>query len=85
MKLKNNYGKTAIEISSVRVKDEVLVIKGEALGTMPITVNVTADDMWEAREFITGAVIRKVVVLFFKGWRQSHKASRRPERTEKSA
>jgi hypothetical protein len=82
MKLKNNYGKVAIEISSVRAKDDVLVIKGEALGTMPITVHVTADDMWEAKQFITWAVIRRVVSLFFKGWRRSRAVAHDPKESE---
>jgi hypothetical protein len=82
LKLKNKYGKVAIEIGSVRVQGDVIEIKGEALGSMPITVNITADDLWEARHFVTWPVIRKVPTMFVRGWRQSRKAPRHPEPAE---
>jgi hypothetical protein len=84
LQLKNKYGKVAIELSSVRAESDAIVIKGEALGAMPIAVNVTADDMWEVRQFLTWSVIRRVPVMFVQGWWRSRKVSHQPERMEES-
>ena len=84
LRLKNKYGKVAIEISSVYADSNAIIIKGEALGAMPMAVNVTADDMWEVRQFLTWSVVRKVLVMFFQGWWRSRKVSHQPERMEKS-
>jgi hypothetical protein len=73
MKLKNPYGKVAIEVNSVKSEGQVIVIKGEALGTMPITVNVTPEDVWEARHFLSFTLMRRVPVMFVKGWWRSRK------------
>jgi hypothetical protein len=73
MKLKNPYGKVAIEISSVKAEGEILVIKGEALGSMPITVHVTAEDIWESRRFLTWSVWRRLPVLFVRGAWRTHR------------
>jgi hypothetical protein len=85
MKLKNPYGKVAIEISSVKVEAEILVIKGEALGSMPITVHVTAEDMWESRRFLTWSVWRKLPVLFIRGAWRAHRNSADRAHVEKPA
>ena len=88
LQLKNKYGKVAMEITSVSADRDVIVIKGEALGTMPITVNVTGD-AWAARQFLTWPVIRKVPAMFIKGWWQSRKdagkAPHKAGRTEATA
>lgn len=85
MKLRNPYGKVAIEVTSVKAEGDVIVIKGEALGSMPITVNVTADDMWEARHFMTWSVMRRAPVLFFRGWRNARRSADRSKPMEKPA
>jgi hypothetical protein len=85
MRLKNPYGKVAIEVNSVKVEGEVIVIKGEALGTMPVTVQVTVDDMWEARQFMSWPVLRKAPVMFVKGWWRSRKRSKRAKTGGKPA
>lgn len=81
MQLKNQYGKVALDLSSVKAKDGVLVIKGDALGSIPVTIHMSAADMWEARQYITWPVVRTAVTLFFRG-RRLARASARAERRE---
>lgn len=84
MQLKNQYGKVAFELSSVKVKDGVLVAKGEALGSIPLAIHMTAADVWEARHYITWPVVRTAVALFFRGWRQARASARAARREEKT-
>ncbi len=81
MQLKNQYGKVALDLSSVKAKDGVLVIKGDALGSIPVTIHMSAADMWEARQYITRPVVRTAVALFLRG-RRLARAAARAERRE---
>ncbi|MDR3359187.1 MAG: hypothetical protein LBO20_00715 [Bifidobacteriaceae bacterium] len=83
MELKNQYGKVALDLQSVKVKDGLLVVKGDALGSIPVAIHMSAADMWEARQYITWPVVRTVVTLFFRGRSQARKAARTARREGK--
>lgn len=80
MQLKNQYGKVALDLGSVRAKDGVLVIKGDALGSIPVTIHMSAADVWEVRQYLTWPVIRTAVALFFQGRRLARSAARSARR-----
>lgn len=76
MKLKNPHGKEAMEIQSIKPEGEVLAMKGVALGSMPITVHITAADVYEARTLMSWGLVRRAGAMFVQGWREANRSER---------
>jgi len=73
-KLKNPQGRVAMDVTSLEVDGDVLKMKGVALGSMPLTIALDADDVYAARVLLSGRVVAKAVSLFLTGWRHAFAA-----------
>jgi hypothetical protein len=71
MKLKDMHGTVAMELTAVQRHGETIEMKGKAFGSMPLTVYVKPEDLWDARRLLSWSLIWYLPVMFVKGWRRS--------------
>lgn len=69
VKLKSPNGMDAMELKWLKhdEKSDTLQMKGVALGTMPIVVEVTPEQLYEVYKMIDGKTIKAAGKMFFKG------------------
>jgi len=68
MRLYDVYGNVMMEIVSVECKGDDLVTKGKMMGTMPATIHLRPQEMWEAKSLLSWSVICHIPSMLIKGW-----------------
>jgi hypothetical protein len=71
MKLLSKDGVEMMEIRSVIREANVLVIKGKVMGSMPTTIHLRPEDLWQAYRLLSWRILLALPVLMLKGYRRS--------------
>ena len=74
MKLYSKEGVEMMDVASITLDGETLVLKGKMMGAMAATIHVRPADLWAAFQLFPWPVKLRMPLLLFKGWR-IHRAS----------
>jgi hypothetical protein len=74
MKLFSKDGVEMMDVKSIDLSGDRLVVKGKMMGAMAATIHVEPVGMWEAFTMLPTSVKMKMPLLLYKGWRQSRAA-----------
>ena len=74
MKLYSKEGVEMMDVKSISLDGEKLVLKGKMMGTMAATIHIRPEDMWAAFLLFPWAVKLRMPLLLFKGWRAARPA-----------
>jgi hypothetical protein len=73
MKLRSKDGIEMMEVKSIDLDEEKLVVKGKMMGTMAATILVSPEDLWAAYRLLSPGAVMRLPVLLAKGWARSRK------------
>ena len=73
MKLYLKDGSLMLAASSLERSGADLVLKGKITGTMPATIYIKPEEIWEARKLLSWPVIWYLPIMIVKGWWRAHK------------
>jgi hypothetical protein len=76
MKLVSKDGVEMMEIRSLEREGDVLVVKGKIMRSMPVTLHLRPEDLWQAFSLFTWATLLRLPMLLFKGFTRSRRAQR---------
>jgi len=68
MKLRDMYGAVTMEINTVERRGDTILAKGKAFGSMPMTVYVKPEELWESKNLLTWSLVRYLPIMIAKGW-----------------
>jgi hypothetical protein len=74
MKLLSKDGIEMMDIRSLAREGEVLVIKGKVMGSMPITIHMRPEDLWQVWGLLGWRIVLALPGLMLKGYRRSRTA-----------
>jgi hypothetical protein len=78
MKLMSKDGVEMMDIRSLGLEGDVLVVKGKIMRSMPVTLHLRPEDLREAFSLFTWTTLLRLPMLLFKGFRRSRQAKREP-------
>jgi hypothetical protein len=73
VKIFDPYKSVAMEVSSIALRDNDIEIKGKGLGSLPMTMYVRPEELWQAFKLAPWALIFRMPLLLLKGWMLSRK------------
>ena len=68
MKLYLKDGSLILAASSLERRGADLVLKGKITGTMPATIYIKPEEIWDARKLLSWSVVWYLPVMIVKGW-----------------
>jgi|GEM_PF-985594 hypothetical protein len=71
MKLYSKDGIEMMDVKSITLEDEKLVIKGKMMGAMAAIIHVKPEDIWEAFKLLPWSAKLRMPMLLLKGRRRS--------------
>lgn len=74
MKLHSKDGVEMMDVKSIDLEGDKLVLKGKMMGAMAATIHIAPADMWNAFQMFPWRVKLRMPLLLLKGWRKSRKA-----------
>jgi hypothetical protein len=74
MKLMSKDGVEMMDIRSLERDGDVLIVKGKIMKSMPATIHVRPEDLWEAFSLFTWPLLLRLPGLMFKGFKRSRAA-----------
>jgi len=78
MKLISKDGVEMMDIRSLEREGDVLVVKGKIMRSMPVTIHLRPEHLWQAFSLFSWPLLIRLPLLMFKGFMQSREAKRRP-------
>jgi hypothetical protein len=75
MRLFSKDGVEMMDVKSIDLEGDRLVLKGKMMGAMAATIHVKPEDMWAAFKLFPWGVKLRMPGLLFKGWKASRKAA----------
>lgn len=75
MKVYSKDGVEMMDVKTIELEGEKLVIKGKMMGAMAAVIHIKPEDMWEAFTLFPVSVKMRMPRLLWKGWRASRKKS----------
>jgi hypothetical protein len=78
MKLMSKDGVEMMDIRSLGREGDVLVVRGKIMRSMPVTLHLRPEDLWEAFSLFTWTTLLRLPMLLFKGFRRSRQTKREP-------
>ncbi len=76
MKLTSKDGVEMMDIRSLEREGDVLVVKGKIMRSMPVTIHVRPEDLWQGFSLFSWSLLLRLPFLMLKGFRRSRRASR---------
>jgi hypothetical protein len=73
MKMSDMYGNVMMVITAVERREDGLVMKGNMMGTMPATIYLKPEDIWESKSLLSWSVVLYFPIMIFKGWWRTRK------------
>jgi hypothetical protein len=71
MKMFSKDGVEMVEVKSVARDGDILVLKTKVMGSMAATIVLRPKDVWEALGLLNLALLLRLPLILFKGWRQA--------------
>ena len=78
MKLMSKDGMEMMDIRSLEREGDVLVMKGKIMRSMPVTIHLRPEDLWQAFSLFSWPLLLRLPMLLFKGFRLSRRAKQQP-------
>jgi hypothetical protein len=78
MKLKSKDGVEMMDIRSLERDGDVLVVKGKIMRSMPATIHLHPEDLWQAFSLFSWPLLLRLPMLLFKGFRHSRRSNQQP-------
>ena len=78
MKLMSKDGIEMMDIRSLEREGDVLVVKGKIMRSMPATIHLRPEDLWQAFSLFSRPLLLRLPMLLFKGFRHSRRAKQQP-------
>jgi hypothetical protein len=78
MKLISKDGVEMMDIRSLEREGDVLVVKGKIMRSMPATIHLRPEDLWQAFLLFSWPLLLRLPMLLFKGFRHSRRAKQQP-------
>lgn len=79
MKLTSKDGVEMMDIRSLEREGEVLVVKGKIMRSMPATIHLRPEDLWQAFSLFSWPVLLRLPLLMLKGFRRCRQLKRAPK------
>jgi hypothetical protein len=79
MKLSSKDGAELMEIRSLERDGDVLVVKGKIMRSMPVTIHLHPEDLWQAFLLFGWRLLLQLPLLMLKGFRRSRQAQQAPK------
>lgn len=73
MKLTSKDGVEMMDIRSLEREGDVLVVKGKIMRSMPVTIHIRPEDLWQAYSLCSWRLLLRLPMLMFIGLRRSRK------------
>ena len=73
MKLMSKDGIEMMDIRSLDRDGDVLVVKGKVMGSMPTTIHLRPEDLWQAKKLLTWRIVVALPGLLLNGYRRAGK------------
>lgn len=77
MKLFSKDGVEMMDVKSIDLDGERLVIKGKMMGSMAVTIHVAPADMWAAFTLFPWRVKLRMPELLMRGWLAGRRATQK--------
>ncbi len=74
MKLYSKDGVEMMDVKSISLDGDRLVVKGKMMGAMAAVIHVRPEDMWDAFAMFPMSVKARMPGLLYKGWKLRRKA-----------
>ncbi|MBU1055329.1 MAG: hypothetical protein KKC46_16130 [Proteobacteria bacterium] len=74
MKMYDSYKNVMMDISSLKRKGDDIVMKGTLMGTMPSTIYVKPEEVWNAIKMLSWPIISYLPMMVIKGWKLSKRS-----------
>jgi hypothetical protein len=79
MKLMSKDGVEMMDIRSLEREGDVLVVKGKIMRSMPATIHLRPEDLWQALLLFKGRLLLRLPLLLVRGFMRSRRAKRQPQ------
>jgi hypothetical protein len=79
MKLMSKDGVEMMDIRSLEREGDVLVVKGKIMRSMPATIHLRPEDLWQAFLLFKWPLLLRLPMLLLKGYRHSRGSGRQTE------
>jgi hypothetical protein len=76
MKLTSKDGVEMMDIRSLEREGDILVVRGKIMRSMPLTIHLQPEDLWQAFCLFRAPLLLRLPVLLIKGFRRSRQAKR---------
>ncbi|WP_404477342.1 hypothetical protein [Novosphingobium sp. BL-52-GroH] len=73
MKVYSKDGVEMMDVKTIDLEGEKLVVKGKMMGAMAAVIHIGPEDMWEAFTLFPTSVKMRMPGLLWRGWRASRK------------
>ena len=74
MKLISKDGIEMMDVKSISLEGDRLLVKGKMMGSMATTIFVNPEDLWSAFRLLSWSLILRMPLLLIKGYRLDRKA-----------
>jgi hypothetical protein len=79
MKLMNKDGIEMMDVASLQRVGDVLVVKGKIMRSMPATIHLRPEDLWQAFSLFSWPLLLSLPWLMLKGLMRSRQARRQTD------
>ena len=76
MKLMSKDGIEMMDVTSLERVGEVLVVKGKIMRSMPATIHLRPENLWQAFSLFSWPLLLRLPWLMLRGFRRSRQARR---------
>jgi len=70
-------GVEMVEVKSIQLKDDTLLMKGKVMGSMATTILIRPEDCWQAVQLLGWRTLLRLPWILFRGYRQTVRSGRR--------
>jgi hypothetical protein len=78
MKLTSKDGVEMMDIRSLEREGDVLVVKGKIMRSMPATIHLQPEDLWQALLLFRFPLLVQLPWLLLRGFMRSRRSTRQP-------
>jgi len=74
MKLTSKDGKVVVDVSEIGRKDDDLRIQAKIMGTMPMVIYLTPEELWTGAKLLNWQLIKFFPKFIYTGWKRQRKS-----------
>lgn len=81
MKMFSKEGMEMVDVRSVELDGDRLMLKTKVMGSMAATIMLRPRDVWDALGLLNGGLLWRLPGLLYRGWRESRAAAKQTAAT----